>query len=90
MKSWIYCLVALVSLSGSSTLAHEPVDIDPNEPVTMDLSIRSAPEPFTFEQYISDLKTCARADQRDPSPFCQPEATSEGKYEPLNPFILKW
>ncbi|HTM10640.1 MAG TPA: hypothetical protein VL754_19800 [Verrucomicrobiae bacterium] len=52
--------------------------------------------PYTFDQYIADLKESARKDEPKPAnPVTEEQAKQVASnkyrnYKPLNPFVLEW
>lgn len=55
-----------------------------------------APRPYTFDQYIADLKESARKDEPKPvNPVTEEQAKQVASnkyrnYKPLNPFVVEW
>ncbi|HKA32934.1 MAG TPA: hypothetical protein VKH64_06950 [Candidatus Binatia bacterium] len=54
-----------------------------------------APRPYTFDDYIADLKRSARKDQPKPvNPVTEEEAKVAANkykdYKPLNPIVVEW
>ncbi len=70
---------------------------DRNEKASQPSQLRPelAPRPYTFDDYIADLKQSARRDQPKPvNPVTEEEAkVSANKYrgyKPLNPIVVGW
>ena len=55
-----------------------------------------APRPYTFDQYMADLKDSARKDKPKPeNPVTEEQskqvaANKYKNYKPLNPFVVEW
>ena len=55
-----------------------------------------APRPYTFDQYMADLKESARKDKPKPdNPVTEEQskqvaANKYKNYKPLNPFVVEW
>ena len=54
-----------------------------------------APRPYTFDQYMADLKNSARKDAPKPeNPVTEEQtkvaANKHQNYKPLNPFVVEW
>ncbi len=69
---------------------------DPKAPRPSPLRGELAPRPYTFDDYIADLKKSARKDQPKPvNPVTEEEskqvaANKYRGYRPLNPFVVEW
>jgi hypothetical protein len=90
MKTWIFSLIILASLVTTPVVAAER-DKDDREDHAIELKIHSVPQPYTFQDYVSDLKESTRIAQTDSNnPVRELEARKNRKSEPLNPIIIRW
>lgn len=89
MKRSIFSLLIAAFLTAPA-MAFERDKGDRGDP-TIELKIHSAPERYTFRDYVSDVKESTRIAQTDPdNPVRELEARKNKKSEPLNPIIIRW
>ena len=92
MKYAPYALVFLLALPAFVSAQ------DRNEKASQTSRLRGelAPRPYTFDDYIADLKQSARRDQPKPvNPVTEEQskqvaANKYKNYKPLNPFVVEW
>jgi hypothetical protein len=93
MKHFIYIFILSVILPGhpyAQTVVDARKARDPSK-----LHKELAPRPYTFDQYVADLKDSARKDatkRENPATEEQTKvaANKYKDYKPLNPFVVEW
>lgn len=96
MKFRPYILALLILLPAATALTDDrsrgPAIIKPEKP-----KVKSQPErPYTFDDYMKDLKAAARKDEPKPAnPVTEEESKQVASnkyqdYKPLNPFVIEW
>jgi hypothetical protein len=92
MKCTPYVLAFLLALPAAVSAQ------DRNEKASQTSRLRRelAPRPYTFDDYMADLKQAARRDQPKPvNPVTEEQskqvaANKYKNYKPLNPFVVEW
>ena len=91
MKYTPYALAFLLAIAGSVNAQDRDKEPQPSR-----LRRELAPRPYTFDDYIADLKRSARTDQPKPvNPVTEEQskqvvANKYKNYKPLNPFVVEW
>jgi hypothetical protein len=72
-------------------MASEQKKKDTQDQFDLKLQIDPSLQPYTFQNYLSDLTELARVDQpASENPVRELESRKEHKYEPLNPIVIRW
>ncbi|OGQ79132.1 MAG: hypothetical protein A3F90_18485 [Deltaproteobacteria bacterium RIFCSPLOWO2_12_FULL_60_19] len=91
MKNRTFCLVFVAFLIAAPAVAEERKDNYWEEELETEEETEPVPNGYTFQDYLSDLKACARADAIDSGkPPCSQEPNRDKKYKPLNPLVIPW
>ena len=91
MKIRIFTLLVLTSLITVPSMVAGKEKSDREDRFAMELEIRSVPNRYTFQDYLSDLTESARSTDIDSrNPVRQREAKKNRRYEPLNPIVIRW
>jgi hypothetical protein len=91
MKYTPYILAFLLTLPAAASAEERVEKTAPPSRLRREL----APQPYTFDDYIADLKKSARRDQPKPvNPVTEEEAKVAANkyrgYKPLNPIVVEW
>jgi len=91
MKYTPYALAFLLALPAGVNAQ----DRGEKPPQPLRLRRELAPRPYTFDDYIADLKQAARRDQPKPvNPVTEEQekvaANKYRGYKPLNPIVVEW
>jgi hypothetical protein len=93
-------MLALLILLSAGTAATDDRSrgtaiIKPEKP-QVKTQVKPVNRPYTFDDYINDLKTSARKDEPKPTnPVTEEESKQVASnkyrdYKPLNPFVIEW
>ena len=92
MKSFVYIFILSVILPAHQLYAE---DVPGAAKAPSKLHKELAPRPYSFDQYMADLKDSARKDAPKPeNPVTEEQtkvaANKHKNYKPLNPFVVEW
>lgn len=91
MKNRTFCLVFIAFLVAAPAVPEERKDNYWEDAPETAEDAEPVPNGYTFQDYLSDLKACARGDAIDSGkPSCPQELNRDKKYKPLNPLVIPW
>jgi|GEM_PF-1600637 hypothetical protein len=95
MKIFLYSLAFLILVPAAAQAQNQAGGSATKAPQPSKLHGELA-RPYTFDQYIADLKDSARKDEPKPvNPVTEEQAKQVASnkyrnYKPLNPFVVEW